>query len=80
MKRNIFKEIFNYSFDKTLIFISHRFSTTIMSDRIYLFSDGEILEEGTHYELMQNNNGKYKSMFDIQAYEYLNGGDNNEKN
>ena len=51
-----------------------------MSDRIYLFSDGEILEEGTHYELMQNNNGKYKSMFDIQAYEYLNGGDNNEKN
>lgn len=79
-ERNIFKEIFNYSFDKTLIFISHRFSTTIMSDRIYLFSDGEILEEGTHHELMQNNNGKYKNMFDIQAYEYLNGGDNNEKN
>ena len=77
-ERNIFKEIFEYSYDKTLIFISHRFSTTILSDKIYLFSDGKILEQGTHKQLMSIENGKYKEMFNTQAYEYLNRGEANE--
>ena len=77
-ERDIFNEIFKYSQNKTLIFISHRFSTTILSDKIYLFSDGKILEEGTHKQLMNIENGKYKQMFNTQAYEYLNRGDANE--
>ena len=77
-ERDIFNEIFKYSQNKTLIFISHRFSTTILSDIIYLFSDGKILEEGTHKQLMNIENGKYKQMFNTQAYEYLNRGDANE--
>ena len=79
-ERHIFDEIFKYSVDKTLIFISHRFSTTILSDRIYLFSDGRILESGNHDELMNIENGEYKRMFNIQAEEYLKRGDANEKN
>lgn len=74
-EKEIFEEIFKYSIDKTLIFISHRFSTTIHSDKIYLFSDGKILEEGTHQELMAIENGEYKRMFNIQACEYLKRGE-----
>jgi len=79
-ERNIFDEIFKYSINKTLIFISHRFSTTILSDKIYLFSNREIIEQGTHHELMQIENGHYKKMFNTQAHEYLSRGDANEEN
>lgn len=79
-ERHIFDEIFNYSINKTLIFISHRFSTTILSDKIYLFSNGEIIEQGSHHELMSIQNGKYKEMFNTQAFEYLNRGEHNEEN
>lgn len=71
-ERDIFNEIFTYCHNnKTLIFISHRFSTTIHSDKIYLFSEGKITEQGTHTELMKIENGKYKEMFETQAHEYL---------
>ncbi len=55
--------------DKTVIFISHRLSTTRMADRIYMFSNGEIIECGSHDELMEKN-GKYAEMFNIQAEKY----------
>lgn len=62
--------------DKTMIFISHRLTTTVNADKIYLFEHGAILEQGTHNELMKQN-GQYKQMFDSQAIKYL-GGDYNE--
>ena len=55
--------------DKTVIFISHRLSTTRMADRIYMFEDGHVIEHGTHDELMEMN-GKYAYMFDLQAEKY----------
>ena len=55
--------------DKTVIFISHRLSTTRMADRIYMFSDGEIIESGSHEELMEKD-GKYAEMFRVQAEKY----------
>ncbi|MCI9449885.1 MAG: ABC transporter ATP-binding protein [Clostridiales bacterium] len=55
--------------DKTVIFISHRLSTTIMADRIYMLADGEIIEEGSHEELMKRD-GKYAEMFRMQAEKY----------
>ncbi len=54
---------------KTVIFISHRLSTTRMADKIYMFDNGEIVESGTHDELMQKN-GKYAEMYNIQAKKY----------
>ena len=39
--------------DRTVIFISHRLSTTRMADRIYLFDGGKITEQGSHEELMK---------------------------
>ena len=56
--------------DATVIFISHRLSTTRMVDCIYLFSEGRIKEQGTHEELMALD-GEYRKMFDRQAKNYL---------
>jgi ATP-binding cassette subfamily B protein len=54
---------------KTAIFISHRLSSTRFCDKIVMFEDGKIIEEGTHDELMKTG-GKYSDMFKIQAQYY----------
>ena len=54
---------------KTVIFISHRLSTTRMVDKIYMFDDGEIVESGSHDDLMLLN-GKYAEMYRVQAKKY----------
>lgn len=67
--------------NKTSIFISHRLASTKFCDRIIFLENGEIIESGSHKELM-NKNGKYKEMFDIQAYYYqdeIGGGDGENK-
>lgn len=55
--------------NKTVIFISHRLSTTKMADVIYMLDNGQIIESGTHKELMHLN-GKYAQMFELQARNY----------
>ena len=55
--------------DSTIIFISHRLSTTKEADCIYMFEDGEIIERGTHEELMALD-GAYAYMFKKQAHYY----------
>ena len=55
--------------DKTVIFISHRLSTTVGADRIYVMENGEIIESGSHGELMALD-GTYAHMFNLQAEKY----------
>jgi len=66
------KSILKNAADKTIIFISHRLSTTQMADRIYMFDHGEIAEIGSHDELMALG-GKYCEMYHVQAEKYSNG-------
>jgi ATP-binding cassette subfamily B protein len=56
--------------DKTVIFISHRLSTTRIADRIIMLENGRIVEEGTHDELLSLN-GKYAQMWHVQAGAYI---------
>ena len=56
--------------DKTVIFISHRLSTTRHADRIYMFESGRVIESGTHDELVANRNGKYYEIWHTQAQYY----------
>ena len=58
---------------RTVVFISHRLSTTRHADKIYMLENGRIIEEGTHDELMALN-GKYAYMFNLQAEKYQNSG------
>lgn len=51
------------------IYISHRLASTRFCDRIILIGDGEILEEGTHEELLKQE-GKYAELFEIQSQYY----------
>lgn len=64
------ENLINNAKDSTVIFISHRLSTTRMADRIYLFAEGGIKEQGTHDELMALG-GEYKEMFERQAKNYI---------
>ncbi|MBD5460941.1 MAG: ABC transporter ATP-binding protein [Lachnospiraceae bacterium] len=59
----------NLSRDKTVIFISHRLSTTRLADRIYMLEEGQVVESGSHSELMELN-GKYAAMFRLQMEKY----------
>lgn len=55
--------------DKTSIFISHRLSSTKFCSRILYFENGNVVEDGTHEELMSKK-GKYAEMFEIQSHYY----------
>jgi len=48
--------------DKTAVIISHRLTTVQWADLIYVFDDGEVLESGSHIELLAQK-GKYYSLF-----------------
>lgn len=57
--------------NKTVIFISHRLSTTVNADKIYVMEHGRIIESGSHTSLMSQN-GTYAKMFRLQAEKYVN--------
>ncbi len=56
--------------DCGVIFISHRLSSAVSADRIYLIEDGSVAESGSHEELMRLG-GKYAQMFRHQAENYV---------
>lgn len=55
---------------KSVVFISHRLSTTRIADRIYMLENGSIIEEGSHATLLKKG-GKYAHMWSVQAGQYL---------
>jgi ABC-type multidrug transport system fused ATPase/permease subunit len=55
---------------KTVILITHRFSTVKNADKILVLEHGKIIEQGTHRELLQRN-GKYAELYIMQAKRYL---------
>lgn len=63
------KALLNYAKDKTVITIAHKLSSIINVDKIIFVKDGEIVEIGTHQELIKNdseNSGFYKKMYEIE--------------
>ena len=68
-EEEIFGTINSYLEDKTVIYISHRFSASKIADKIYFMENGRIIEQGTHDELIRQK-GKYADMFNLQAKYY----------
>ncbi len=66
---NMYENLISATKGKTVIYISHRLSSAVLSDKIYVFGDGCVKESGTHSELMELN-GKYAQMFTLQASSY----------
>ena len=66
---NLNQAMLDAAANKTVIFISHRLSTTVNADRIYVMEKGEIIESGSHAELMAKG-GTYAYMFNLQAEKY----------
>lgn len=66
---NMYQNMLDASEGKTVFFISHRLSSARIADRIFFLERGQVLESGTHDELMEQN-GKYARMFQLQAKNY----------
>ena len=67
---DVYKRFSELSNGKCAVYISHRLSSTRFTDKIAVFSDGNLVEYGNHSELMKIADGKYKEMFEMQAQYY----------
>ena len=65
----VYESYLQHSRGKTAIFISHRLASTRFSDRIILLDHGQIMEEGTHEQLMAQG-GAYAHMYQVQSSYY----------
>ena len=66
----LYENFMKTAFDKTAIFISHRLAASQIADHIAVFSNGKIVEYGTHKELIAKN-GLYAEMFEKQRKPYI---------
>ena len=62
----VFDRVLRATANVTTILISHRFSTVRHADRICVLEGGQVIELGSHEELMARG-GRYRTMFDLQA-------------
>ncbi|WP_054251634.1 ABC transporter ATP-binding protein [Neofamilia massiliensis] len=69
-EKEIFEKILNKYSNESIILISHKLANVINVDRIYYIEDGQIVEEGSHKDLMDLG-GYYKELFEIQAKNYI---------
>ena len=60
------KAMDNLMKDRTVFIIAHRLSTIKNADRIAVINEGELVELGTHDELMNIENGQYKALYEMQ--------------
>lgn len=60
------KAIDNLMKDKTVFVIAHRLSTIQNADKIVVINQGEIVEAGTHEDLLHIDNGAYKALYEMQ--------------
>jgi ATP-binding cassette subfamily B protein len=61
----------NLMAEKTTIVIAHRLSTIQKMDRIIVVDQGKIIEQGSHAELLENENSLYKKLWELQAGGFL---------
>lgn len=68
-EHKLFEHVRRLEAGRSLVLISHRFSTVRDADRIYVMDQGRIVEEGNHDELM-GMGGRYAELFELQASAY----------
>ena len=68
-ENEIFNKVMSLIKNKTVVMVSHRFSTVRQADEIVVIKAGQIIERGSHDRLMKSN-GEYANMFNLQAKGY----------
>lgn len=68
-EHQLFEQVRRLEAGRSLVLISHRFSTVRDADRIYVMDKGRIIEEGSHDDLMLTG-GRYAELFELQASAY----------
>ncbi len=66
---NIFNHFRALTQDRMVVLISHRFSTVRMADKIIVMANGQIIEQGSHEQLLEAD-GRYAHLFSLQAAGY----------
>jgi ATP-binding cassette subfamily B protein len=66
---NIFKQIFDRFKNNTIFFVSHRLYSATLSDKIIVMDKGEIVEMGTHKQLLEKN-GNYANLYNVTTENY----------
>jgi ATP-binding cassette subfamily B protein len=67
---NLFERMRELLYGRSVVLISHRFSSVRSADRIYVMHEGRVVEEGSHDELMETD-GLYAELFTLQARMYV---------
>ena len=70
-EHRIYQQFNNFVEGKTAIYISHRLSSCRFCDTIAVFKQGELVEYGAHEDLLTNETGEYRRLWDAQAKYYL---------
>jgi ABC-type multidrug transport system fused ATPase/permease subunit len=65
----LFRKFVSLSQGKTALLITHRLSSVMMADKLIVIENAQIVDEGTHEELLRKN-GVYASLFNTQASKY----------
>lgn len=68
-EQQIFETLEKLPNDRTVILISHRFSTVKNADKILVVKEGKLIEQGTHEDLLKHG-GQYEQLYKIQAQAY----------
>jgi ABC-type multidrug transport system fused ATPase/permease subunit len=68
-EERLYRQFSHLARDKTTVYISHRLASTQFCDRVVMFEDGDIVESGSHEELLEKG-GRYAELFRIQAEAY----------
>ncbi len=66
----IYEKFDSIAGDKTAIYISHRLSSCKFCDEIAVFHEGAVIQQGTHADLVADENGKYHALWHAQAQYY----------
>jgi ABC-type multidrug transport system fused ATPase/permease subunit len=73
-EKEIYERFHEMTKNRTTLMISHRLASTRICDNILFLENGKLIEEGSHEELMNIQNGKYQEMFMAQGKYYQDGG------
>ena len=69
-EHRLYEHVRELAAGRTVLLISHRFSSVRMADRIYVLKDGRVIEQGSHQQLVDQD-GLYAELYRLQARTYL---------